>query len=67
MQACGLSYAPADAPPLVKKVADYVTAADGGKGVAREVAEHILLLGGLDIENAYTALTQEWTYANVQQ
>ena len=47
----GLSVAPSDAHPLVRKTAKFVTRAPGGKGAVREVADFILTaqgkLGGL--------------------
>lgn len=67
MQSCGFSYAPADAHSLIKKAASHVTIANGGFGVAREVAEHILSQGGLDTENAYAPLIKNWTDSYVQQ
>jgi 3-deoxy-D-manno-octulosonate 8-phosphate phosphatase (KDO 8-P phosphatase) len=43
----GLAVAVADADPLVRKQADWVTAAPGGHGAVREVAEAILKAQGL--------------------
>jgi 3-deoxy-D-manno-octulosonate 8-phosphate phosphatase (KDO 8-P phosphatase) len=40
------SVAPSDGSPEAKGIADYVTAAGGGKGVARELAEFILKAQG---------------------
>ena len=56
----GQFYAPADAHPLVLARADHVVAARGGQGVAREVAEHLLRSGGLDLESAYAPLIGQW-------
>jgi 3-deoxy-D-manno-octulosonate 8-phosphate phosphatase (KDO 8-P phosphatase) len=56
----GRFYAPADAHPLVLARADHVVAAKGGRGVAREVAEHVLQSGGLDLEQAYRPLIDQW-------
>src|SRR5690606_17740134 len=56
----GQFYAPVDAHPLVLARADHVVAARGGHGVAREVAEHVLRAGGLDLEDAYRPLIGQW-------
>ena len=56
----GRFYAPADAHPLVLARADHVVSAEGGRGVAREVAEHLLLSDGLDLESAYQPLIDQW-------
>lgn len=42
MQLCGYVFAPADACDEIKKIADYVSPVQGGRGVVRSVAEHIL-------------------------
>ena len=42
MLRCGYRIAPADAAPEVRAIADHLTHATGGKGVAREAIEHIL-------------------------
>lgn len=47
MQAVGLPVAPADAAVEVKQAAKYITNADGGHGVARELLEQILRAKGL--------------------
>jgi 3-deoxy-D-manno-octulosonate 8-phosphate phosphatase (KDO 8-P phosphatase) len=47
MRRVGLAIAPANARPEVKRAAHYVTAATGGKGAIREVAEMILQAKGL--------------------
>ena len=47
MSAVGLSVAPRDAASEVKAAVTYVTAADGGHGVARELVEQILKVKGL--------------------
>lgn len=67
MQRVGVSYAPADAHSLVLRQACHVTRANGGQGVAREVAEHLLLLGGLGLEAAYRPLLTEWNRQDTQQ
>lgn len=67
MQQVGLSYAPADAHSLVLRQAKHVTRASGGQGVAREVAEHVLQLGGLDLDTAYQPLLAEWSQHAAQQ
>lgn len=52
MSEIGLSIAPKDGYTMVKKYADYVTQSEGGRGVAREVAD-VLLSSRMDIEQAY--------------
>ena len=47
MRAVGLAVAVADAHPLVRDAAHWVTRCDGGRGAVREVAEHILKSQGL--------------------
>lgn len=42
MRLCGLSFAPADALPMVKREATIVTERDGGRGCVREAVEEIL-------------------------
>ena len=54
----GSFYAPADAHALVLSVASHTV--NGGRGVAREVAEHILLAGGLTLEEMYRPLMNQW-------
>ncbi len=44
---CGVAVAPADALSYVKKEADYVTKAPGGKGVLREAGDMVLSAKGL--------------------
>ncbi|RJL30199.1 MULTISPECIES: KdsC family phosphatase [Pectobacterium] len=63
----GLFYAPSDAHFLVKESADYVVSARGGRGVAREVAEHLLLAGGLSIKQLYHPLLTQWETYNATQ
>lgn len=63
----GSFYAPSDSHPLVLQQATYVTTSKGGRGVAREVAEHILCLGGVDLENAYRPLINHWSEFNAVQ
>ncbi|WP_110656462.1 KdsC family phosphatase [Salinicola halimionae] len=53
MQEVAVAYAPADAHPLVIEVADHVTQALGGRGVAREIAEDLLAARGLDLAEMY--------------
>lgn len=57
----GLFYAPADAHPLVKDRADHVLALGGGRGAAREAAEHVLTSAGLSLEDAYAPLIRDWS------
>lgn len=67
---CGLVgefYAPADAHPLVIENADHVVSSNGGAGVAREVAEAVLISGGLDLQSAYAPLLGEWSTYGAQQ
>lgn len=47
LAACGLSAAPADAVPDVRRRVHYVTAARGGRGAVRELAERILVARGV--------------------
>lgn len=55
LHACGLPVAPRDAAPEVKAVAKFITGANGGYGVARELLEEVLRAGGcwLSDEKAY--------------
>jgi len=46
MRGVGLALAPANARPEVKRAAHYVTAAAGGAGAVREVAELLLAAQG---------------------
>lgn len=57
----GRFYAPSDAHSLVLARADYVVRVCGGKGVAREVAEHVLQSDGLSIEQVYAPLIEQWS------
>ncbi len=45
-RAAGLSFAPSDAHPVVRERADHVTAAGGGRGCVREVAQLIMTAQG---------------------
>lgn len=63
----GYFYAPADAHPLVLASADHVVKASGGRGVAREVAEHVLERGGVRLEQAYRPLIEQWSLHNAAQ
>tara|TARA_B100000378_G_scaffold177914_1_gene143699 strand:- start:11 stop:586 length:576 start_codon:yes stop_codon:yes gene_type:complete len=56
MREVAAAYAPADAHPLVLDAADYVTKAEGGRGVAREIAEDLLSARGLDLAGMYAHL-----------
>lgn len=42
MQSVGLSVAPADAAPEIKKIAKYISHKRGGEGVARDVIEQVM-------------------------
>lgn len=63
----GYFYAPADAHPLVLQRADRVLEASGGRGAARETAEHILTSSGLSLEQAYEPLLEQWGRFNAVQ
>lgn len=52
MRSVGLAVAPADAAPEVKSIAHYITVANGGYGVAREILEQILRAKGMWMDNA---------------
>ncbi|PHR17386.1 MAG: 3-deoxy-D-manno-octulosonate 8-phosphate phosphatase [Sphingopyxis sp.] len=67
MQQVGLAIAPADAHQLVIKNAQFITLTRGGQGVAREAAEYILQSAGLDIEEMYQPLLENWEASNVRQ
>lgn len=54
----GVSYAPADAHRLVRARVDHVVRRAGGRGVAREVAEHLLTGAGLSLDDAYRPLLE---------
>ena len=56
MRRAGLSVAVADACPEVRKAADYVTKAPGGRGAVREAVEWLLKLRGAwaDLAGRYT-------------
>jgi len=60
-------YAPADAHTLVLKNANHILATKGGHGVAREVAEHILLSDGITLEEMYLPLTDQWNRYDAAQ
>ena len=55
LRACGLAVAPRDAAAECKAVAKFVTAADGGHGVAREILEEVMRAQGhwLSADKAY--------------
>jgi 3-deoxy-D-manno-octulosonate 8-phosphate phosphatase (KDO 8-P phosphatase) len=46
MKEAGLSCAPFDAVPEIKKVAAYIASVNGGMGCVREVIEKVLKLNG---------------------
>ena len=50
LEACGFSFAVADADNRVKSVADIVCEHSGGHGAFREAVEHLLFLRNIDIE-----------------
>ena len=47
LRVCGLGVAPRDAAPEVKAVAKFITSANGGYGVAREILEEVMRAKGL--------------------
>ena len=47
MQLCGLPCCPHEAAPEVKRIAKYISHADGGYGVGRDVVEQVLKAQGL--------------------
>lgn len=59
MNECGVSFAPKDAHQLVLANADVVTTLAGGQGVAREVADQILLSKEPDLEKIYAPLLEK--------
>ena len=52
MQVCGLPCCPADAAPEVKDVAKYISHANGGYGVGRDIVEQYLKANGMWLHNA---------------
>lgn len=52
MQVCGLPCCPKDAAPEVKAVAKYISPANGGYGVGRDIVEQYLKANGLWLHNA---------------
>ncbi|MNZ70074.1 3-deoxy-D-manno-octulosonate 8-phosphate phosphatase KdsC [compost metagenome] len=63
----GNFYAPSDAHPLVLKSANHVLKTAGGRGVARELAEHLLQNDGLSLEAAYAPLIEQWGHIHAVQ
>ncbi len=59
MQQCGLSFAPKDAHPYIKKVADIVLEEKGGEGVVRKIADLILLNRANSFEELYKPLLEK--------
>jgi 3-deoxy-D-manno-octulosonate 8-phosphate phosphatase (KDO 8-P phosphatase) len=53
----GRAFAPGDAHVLALRHADHVTRARGGHGVAREVAENVLLADGMTLDEIYRAFS----------
>ena len=56
MKQSARAYAPADAHPLAQAAAHHICKSKGGEGVAREVAEHILVEQGMDLSTMYQQL-----------
>lgn len=54
MKRVGKSFAPKDAHQLVLSLADEVCLVDGGRGVARDVAESLLLAAGVTLAELYS-------------
>lgn len=67
IRAVGYACAPADAHALVLRAAAYIAQCGGGHGVARDVAEHLLIKGGLSREAAYAPLIESWSRHEVTQ
>lgn len=63
----GRFYAPSDAHPVVLAAADVVLNRAGGRGVAREAAEHVLAARGLSLEEMYIPLVETMTSSHVVQ
>lgn len=63
----GRFYAPSDAHRSVLAVADVVLKRRGGRGVAREAAEHVLATQGLSLEDMYKPLIEEISNSHVVQ
>lgn len=63
----GQFYAPSDAHPLVLAAADIVLQRPGGRGVAREAAEHVLAASGLSFEDMYIPLIATMRSSHVVQ
>ncbi|WP_449373255.1 KdsC family phosphatase [Arthrobacter psychrolactophilus] len=63
----GQFYAPSDAHPLVLAAANVVLTRPGGRGVAREAAEHVLAARGLSLEDMYKPLLETMTTSHVVQ
>lgn len=63
----GQFYAPSDAHVLVLQRADHVMKACGGHGVAREVAEHLLMQDGMSLEQVYRPLINQWSWHDAVQ
>ena len=52
MSRCGLPCCPADAAPVIKEVAKYISDRNGGEGCARDVLEQVLKAQNLWMHNA---------------
>lgn len=63
----GRFYAPSDAHPLVRQAADVVLTRPGGRGVAREAAEHVLTERGIDLAGMYAPLLERMSNSHVVQ
>jgi 3-deoxy-D-manno-octulosonate 8-phosphate phosphatase (KDO 8-P phosphatase) len=67
MLRAGLAFAPLDAHVLALRHADHVTRARGGRGVAREVAESVLLADGMTLDEIYQAFLKEEVWDAIVQ
>lgn len=63
----GRFYAPSDAHPLVRAAAGVVLTRAGGRGVAREAAEHVLAERGLSLDDMYAPLIETIASSHVVQ
>ena len=67
MRQVALTFAPLDAHDLVKDEAHYITESKGGRGVAREAAERLLMGRGLSLTEVYQPLMDTWNATEVVQ
>ncbi|WP_315983511.1 HAD hydrolase family protein [Aliamphritea spongicola] len=67
LRSVGFSFSPSDAHPSIKNCVDHLMNLPGGRGVAREIADYILLNRGLNLEQAYKPLLDQWNNLDVVQ